>query len=794
MNQVETNNITNQGEDKVQVYENDDAYLFEEGMSGEGSLEVGYKDAFKDNEKKIINQKELLNKFNTNLSQDDDQEQQNEEINEKNNNDNNDMEEENKNININNNNNSIQDKKYMINDINSDLENEDGGDYEEEENQDNDILSFGENENDAVNNNNYMSTNKKKDKNNINNDVDINDINNNMNQNENMNNNIENQNEEIDENDSDSVVPLVTLNFLSICQCCKNSFNSKENIPYLFKCGHFFCKQCIVEQFTDEEGIKCPNDGLIANSISDLKILNNFITDKSVTQRTSSPFLGQDRGSEEEKNKFNEKNINTDKNVTNNDYKINKDNNSNYPYKCCEFHKGQKLTHFIEETKELICVYCAFERFKQNQGIEIKEITDKCHDMESEMDSIIEENQYNIDIIQTSLKEIKKNKETEEKRIIEIFDRFIEMMKTKKDEFLSKIDNLFTNNTEKLSQKLELFLNKIEKCESVKEKIGTFSNNQDNGQFLQLLEYYNRLINELQSVHSLKLSLQKYKFCYDDEMSISRMISKFGEIKLSPKIFTFIGNLIKDEQDLNNQNNNFNNQKMGGIKVKLRNDNIYPNNNYNNCQNTYETYNNIINDNIRIREDVNMKNNSSTNFYKRPFSLANTNNLTNTNNNNKKNNNNFNPNKYNIDYIGDNLNPANSNSYNNTYNNMYNNKTKNNINYEKYGTTYVQKNNNNDSLSKTKNNSLNGGIKLNTPNSLSKMYTNCMNNNNLIIKNNFYDNSLNKKINKYKINLSQVKNNRNSKTKNKKNSLQLKYNTNVKIDNNKNKSYSFLGK
>jgi hypothetical protein len=112
-------------------------------------------------------------------------------------------------------------------------------------------------------------------------------------------------------------------------------------------------------------------------------------------------------------------------------------------------------------------------------------------------------------------------------------------MKTKKDEFLSKIDNLFTNNTEKLSQKLELFLNKIEKCESVKEKIGTFSNNQDNGQFLQLLEYYNRLINELQSVHSLKLSLQKYKFCYDDEMSISRMISKFGEIKLSPKNIHF---------------------------------------------------------------------------------------------------------------------------------------------------------------------------------------------------------------------------------------------------------------
>ena len=154
---------------------------------------------------------------------------------------------------------------------------------------------------------------------------------------------------------------------------------------------------------TDEEGIKCPNDGLVNKSISDLKVLNNFITDKTITQRTSTNCLipqGQ---------------LGLQNNFTNSNNNIN-NYYSNMQYKTCEIHKGQKLTHFIEETKELICVYCAFERFKQNQGIEIKEIIDKCREMEQEMDCIIEENQYNVGIIQTSLKEIKKNKENEEKK------------------------------------------------------------------------------------------------------------------------------------------------------------------------------------------------------------------------------------------------------------------------------------------------------------------------------------------------------------------------------------------
>ena len=627
-------NLENQRDEKIQIYENDDAYLLGEEISGSGD------GIFKDNNIKN-NQNELLNKLNTNSSPEEEQEEQ-------------DQNNENKidnNLNVNN---SLVDKKYMINDINSDLE--------VEENENNNNIKNESNNN--LNNGNYI------------------------------NNNVENES-------NDSELPLVTLNFLSICQCCKNSFNSVDNVPFLFKCGHFFCKQCIIQQFTDEEGIKCPTDGLVANSISELKILNNFITDKTVTQRTSTNCLIPS-GQYQIQNNF-----------TNSNNNIN--NYSNIQYKTCEIHKGQKLTHFIEETKELICVYCAFDRFKQNQGIEIKEIIDKCHEMEQEMDSIIEENQYNVGIIQASLKEIKKNKENEEKKICEIFDKLIEVVKLKRDGHLNKVDNLFTNNAEKLSQKLELFSYKIEKSEEIKEKINIFLNNEDNNKFIQLLEYYNKIKNEIKLVQNLKLNLYKYKFCYDDEITVSKIISKFGEIKLIPKAFTFMGNSIRDEKDLVPEEN-----IKEKIKVKLNNFSVNNTNNLN-----YETDNNFKNYNFLENIKSLKSNNSTTNFYKRPINSCN--NTINSNKVNKIINNNANRNlrlkTCNNNRVID------SNFINNTFSNTHKKNMK-NINYSP---------------------KINGGIRINSPHSMHHKYTNCRNTN---------DNYINKyKINLNKINGNNIKNN-----------------------------------
>ena len=82
---------------------------------------------------------------------------------------------------------------------------------------------------------------------------------------DNMNFEQESINKINNEND-DEELPLITLNFISICQCCKNSFDENIHKPYLLKCGHFFCIKCIKDYFIDKSGIKCPSDGLIAKS------------------------------------------------------------------------------------------------------------------------------------------------------------------------------------------------------------------------------------------------------------------------------------------------------------------------------------------------------------------------------------------------------------------------------------------------------------------------------------------------------------------------------------------------
>ena len=62
-------------------------------------------------------------------------------------------------------------------------------------------------------------------------------------------------------------------------------FNSGKNLPLLFKCGHFFCKKCILDNFMDnEEKIICPEDKYVSNSILELKVLHNLIANDTIME------------------------------------------------------------------------------------------------------------------------------------------------------------------------------------------------------------------------------------------------------------------------------------------------------------------------------------------------------------------------------------------------------------------------------------------------------------------------------------------------------------------------------
>ena len=391
-------------------------------------------------------------------------------------------------------------------------------------------------------------------------------------------------------------IPLVTLKFISICQFCKNNFDSNLHLPYLLKCGHFFCLKCIKENFTDEEGIKCPNDGLVALSVKELKLLNNLITDKSIPSQRDNI------------------NINNKDNLNNNNININGIDNNNINEKIdttntCKIHKGQKLTHIITETKQLVCVYCAFDVVRKNPKCEVKEIKEKFDELILDAEKIINLNQNNIKIIQDSLKDIKKNKETEEKSINAYFDHIFKYLNSKKSEYLSQIDSLFTDNAKQLKQKLEIFSEQIEQGESLKALIDNYENNNN---FDEIMETFVKLENIKKSEKDNSLiNLQEYKFSHDDETKIMKYINNFGDIKTINKYVHF-QNEKKDIFNLKVSSNVapiVEEQKKNFFNFNTNPALINNNNNLINNKNSSRLTNNS-NENQEMENEMNFNNNS----------------------------------------------------------------------------------------------------------------------------------------------------------------------------------------
>ena len=463
-------------------------------------------------------------------------------------------------------------------------------------------------------------------------------------------------------------IPLVTLKFISICQFCKNNFNSTIHLPYLLKCGHFFCLKCIKENFTDEEGIKCPNDGLVALSVKELKLLNNLITDKTLPSQRGTKDI--------------EDNINI--NGINNDEKIDTKNS-------CKIHKGQKLTHIIIDTKQLVCVYCAFDIVRKNPKCEVKEIKEKFDELVIDADKIINLNQNNIKIIQDTLKDIKKNKETEEKNINLYFDHIFKYLNSKKGEYLSQIDSFFTDNAKKLKQKLEIFSDQIEQGESLKALIDNYETNNN---FDEIMETYIKLdaIKKREKDNN-EVSLQEYKFSHDDETKIMKYINNFGDIKTVSKNIHFqsdkkdifnlkvssnVAPIVEDQKKnyfnfntnpmlVNNNNNNKNSSRLtnnSNEKEEMENEINYNNSNISNNNNKKQgSYSNNYNFNFN---KINPMSNNSTGKRNIKPNFGNNNNFFRhiTNNNNEFNNGNMN-------YI--NMDPNCRDNKNYSFNNLSNN-------------------------------------------------------------------------------------------------------------------------
>jgi len=379
-------------------------------------------------------------------------------------------------------------------------------------------------------------------------------------ENDDMNLEQESNNKTNNEND-DEELPLITLNFISVCQCCKKSFDDKIYKPYLLKCGHFFCIKCIKEYFTDKMGIKCPSDGLIAKSLDELTLLNNLIPKKKEKNVTNKAIISKDENEmgfcENEKDILN--------NNDNNDNEVTLDNNYNQNY--CQIHKGQKLSHIICDSNEIICVYCAFESFKKNPKREIKELSTQLTEFSNNINEIITSNQNEVLNLHNALKKIKSNKETEEKSINTFFECLIDYIKEKQSEFIDKVNEIFNNNTKKLGDKLEEVTENIEKSEKIKNLIETFFDKEEKNEN-NVKENYNEILSKYllfqqkMKTNKQNLFLDEYKFEHIDEEQIAKNCNDLGDIILLNK-----KNINLDIIDKNSLRDKYN-KELNKVNIK----------------------------------------------------------------------------------------------------------------------------------------------------------------------------------------------------------------------------------
>ena len=395
-------------------------------------------------------------------------------------------------------------------------------------------------------------------------------------------------------NKEEDELPLITLNFISICQCCKKKFDSQNNLPYLFSCGHFFCINCIKQYFTDKIGIVCPSDGLVAKSINELKRLKNLIIDSK---------------------KKNVKNIKSYERI----YSLNSNKkiNNNYLNNYCQIHKYQKLSHVIKETNEIICVHCAFEKLKSNPNIEIKEMKEKISEYNENLQIIINNCQKNIELIQHTLELIEKNKENEEKKMNIFYNNIIKFIETQKKERKEQIENINKENKQDLEQKLLIFNEIVEQGEDLKKLLE--KEYDDNQNYAKILNYYHKILKLIKSNNddNINNKLKYIKFSNENEKNTKEYLSKVSNLNIIYRIIKYIKNgkvFLNDNKKIfkfkkiENNRENSNNSSFNYNKSFINTKRISTNIKNISSDNTYE---NKINNN---KKEIFVNKNSSMNI------------------------------------------------------------------------------------------------------------------------------------------------------------------------------------
>lgn len=185
------------------------------------------------------------------------------------------------------------------------------------------------------------------------------------------------------------------------------------------------------------------------------------------------------------------------------------------------------MSHFIEASQEVICVYCAFLRLKRTPGLEIKELEEKSSEVNIELAKITEEIANYINYIQDHDQESKKLKESEQQNLLTFFDEISKALEEKKQEVLNSLNEINDSNIHKSTELLAYLKNRQDEANKIKE---AFDNKQTH--FSEMLEAYSNFSKEyFSSSHRLTLEHVDFKFLHEDPAKVKRFLSSIYEFK-----------------------------------------------------------------------------------------------------------------------------------------------------------------------------------------------------------------------------------------------------------------------
>lgn len=183
----------------------------------------------------------------------------------------------------------------------------------------------------------------------------------------------------------------------------------------------------------------------------------------------------------------------------------------------------------------MICVYCAFNKYKSSPRLEIKELPEKCTEIIKDLTEIIKDNQQYTDALQNSYAELNRIREDEESKIKAFFDKLTYCIEEKRNKLLKELSNYFNEDSKTFTEKIEQSSKKIEIAETIKFSLAEVLENKGI-EIASVFDAYFEFNANYMDKYDLSANTKEYKFTYDyDQNKLFKLIDDYSVIKTKIK-------------------------------------------------------------------------------------------------------------------------------------------------------------------------------------------------------------------------------------------------------------------